>query len=243
MNKFVRVAIPGPFNSLFDYYALNTTIAVGARVSIPFGGRKLIGIVMEIANSSDVPKEKIKFILGVLDETPLISKELMRLCQWASNYYHHPIGDVITNALPKLLREGRIAEKFQMPIWQLTEIGLNEEPENIKRSTKQRALLKFLKSIKKPISREELTQQSFDNATIQAFEKKGFIEKTILENEIKCIANPSPIQLNTSQQEAFDTIIKSINHFQPFLLNGVTGSGKTEIYLRAIEKIIIIPKL
>ena len=110
-----RVALDTPLKRLFDYLApvtglFATPVAPGMRVRVPFGRQKLVGIVMEVATSSDVPEEKLKPILEVLDARPVLDTSALALLQWAADYYHHPIGEVLSTALPKAMRLGATAD-------------------------------------------------------------------------------------------------------------------------------------
>ena len=175
-NQILRIALPAPLRKLFDYLLpkdlYHVNLQPGLRVKVPFGSRKLIGVLVEVTDQTDVPSNKLKPITEIIDETPIFTKEILDLCLWASDYYHHPIGEVLFYALPTKLRQGKPAE------------------------------LKFKKSTVKP----------------------G--EKT------------TPIKLNDEQKNAVDQILKYKNSFQCFLLHGVTGSGKTEVYLQVIQKLL-----
>ena len=106
----VRVALPTPLRRLFDYRASpagDYAIAVGMRVRVPFGQRRLIGVAMETAASSDLPDERLKPVLERLDPQPIFDAATLGLLGWAADYYHHPIGEVLAAALPKALRARR----------------------------------------------------------------------------------------------------------------------------------------
>lgn len=175
--NIVRVAVPSPLRNSFDYLLPpeldSGELQIGVRVKVPFGKRQLVGVVTEFVFDSKIARAKLKPIIDFVDKDPLFSPILMKLVVWSSNYYHHPIGDVILNALPKLLRQGRSAD--------------------------------FSESC-------------------------CLIKKTVL-------TSITSIELNHHQQIAVDTI--NANHgFGIFLLDGVTGSGKTEVYLRVIDQVI-----
>ena len=108
----LRVAVPSPLRRTFDYLLPKnyTNIIPGVRVLVPFGKQKLIGIILEITDKSEF---KLKEVLAVLDNKPLLPKSIIDLIIWTSKYYHHPIGDVVSNALPNLLRETTRKKKIE----------------------------------------------------------------------------------------------------------------------------------
>ena len=156
-----RVALDTPLKRLFDYLPPESTlfpagdvaataapveapIEPGMRVRVPFGRQKLIGIVMEAAASSDLPVEKLKPILEVLDARPVLDASALELLRWAAEYYHHPVGEVLSTALPKAMRMGAASEAHEER-WTVTPDGreawLQGEP---RRAPKQREMLGFL---------------------------------------------------------------------------------------------------
>ena len=110
-----RVALDTPLKRLFDYLEpisglFAAPASPGMRVRVPFGRQKLVGIIMEVATSTDVPEDKLKPILEVLDAKPVLEPSALALLQWAADYYHHPIGEVLSAALPKAMRLGATVE-------------------------------------------------------------------------------------------------------------------------------------
>ena len=111
MPKVLRVALDTPLRQLFDYLppppgAGAVTPATGARVRVPFGPRRLVGVIVGEADATDVPPERLKPVLEVLDARPVLDPSLLELLEWAAQYYHHPLGEVLSSALPKALRLG-----------------------------------------------------------------------------------------------------------------------------------------
>ncbi|CAL7961633.1 primosome factor N' [Gammaproteobacteria bacterium] len=181
----LRVAVPSPLRRTFDYLLPKdynpTNIMPGVRVLVCFGKQEIIGIVLEIATESKFEPAKLKAVITVLDDEPLLPKSILDLINWVSKYYHHPIGDVVNNALPNLLRETTRKKKI-------------EDGDNKYKSSKESQ------------------------------------------------AKPKTIQLNEHQKQAIATIKNHLNEFKTFLLDGVTGSGKTEVYLRVIAEVIAAHK-
>ena len=108
MSVILQIAIPTPLRKTFDYLAPDAHYEMGARVRVPFGKRQLIGVIVGIKKTSDYPVEKLKKIDTVLDEKPLLDASLLTLYQFTSDYYQHPIGDVIVGTLPKKIRDGML---------------------------------------------------------------------------------------------------------------------------------------
>lgn len=114
MSKFcqvLQIAVPTPLRRLFDYLPPQgvdiSTIQPGVRVRVPFGARSLVGFVIGVADKTDVPRSKLKAVQEVLDEQPLLPQDVYQLCNWAAEYYHYPLGEVLAAALPVWLRKGK----------------------------------------------------------------------------------------------------------------------------------------
>lgn len=176
---FLRLALPTPLRRLFDYLPPqgvdSKALIPGVRVKVPFQSRTLVGILIETTQTSSIPVQKLKRAFSVLDETPIFPPDIFQLCQWAADYYHYALGEVLASAMPTLLRKGKLIEDE-----------------------------KFVFNI---IDRSD----------------------------------PLPT-LNAAQQHAVQIISAAKDSFRVFLLDGVTGSGKTEVYLRSIEAMLEIEK-
>src|SRR5437879_1496929 len=147
--RVLRVALDMPLARLFDYLppaplSADLGIEPGVRVGVPFGRQRLIGVVMESADGSDVPAERLKAVLQVLDPIPVFDRSALELLSWAAEYYHHPIGQVLAAALPKALRLGagvRANEERWVATAEGREALTRGEP---RRAPKQRQLLAYL---------------------------------------------------------------------------------------------------
>jgi len=120
----LRIAVPCPLPRLFDYQAREIASSeglIGCRVRVPFGKRKLVGVVIEVADESSMSAEKLRDVDAILDEEPVLDAEILGLLRWAAAYYHHPIGDVLASALPARLRQGHEARLQGMMRWQARE--------------------------------------------------------------------------------------------------------------------------
>ena len=168
MPLIIEVAIPVPLNKTFDYLC-DDDVAIGARVRVPFSRKKVVGIVIAIKDKSDF--KKLKTVEHVLDDQAILNKPILDFLFWSSNYYHHPIGEVISAALPKNLRLGKEAK--------------------IKKNTLPPSEVEF-----------------------------------------------ADFNITEEQNVAIDKILSFQNSYHSFLLHGVTGSGKTEVYLNCTQAII-----
>ena len=245
----LRIAVPRPLYTLLDYHCpADLQAQVGCRVRAPLGRSITTGIVVEITDKSKF--KKLRKILEVLDTEPLLEKGALALLYWASQYYHHPIGDVIFNAIPAPLRKGKALP--QVTVWRIESSMLEHEDTLLGRAHKQRQLWDFLKTLKNDawMSESQLKDhlQSEDIASwrnlLKALEKKELITSKKISATLPLLSNkPLPDkEINlTTEQQAVLLQLESFYHedmVKPVLLHGITGSGKTEIYLRTIEPIL-----
>ncbi|MDG1819285.1 MAG: primosomal protein N' [Porticoccaceae bacterium] len=237
----IRVAIPSPLRRSFDYLVPDSLAESppqrGCRVSVPFGKREVVGLVIECTDSSDFALEKLKPISAIIDSQPLLPESLFKLFIWAANYYQHPIGDALFSTLPVLLRSGSELPEIEIANWRATTLGKGLGPDSLKRSPRQRALMDDL--LAEPLIREDLLLETHNRAALKQLREKDLIELVMQKPEPVALNNllrEQPLTLHKSQQQAMDAI--EYHGFKSFLLDGVTGSGKTEIYLQAIEKIL-----
>ena len=246
MTTYFRIAIPTPLRRQFDYLIPANFHAklpqVGVRVKVPFGRQTLVGILLEIVYETDVPVQKLKQVIEVLDEQPVFDDELLQLLRWCSLYYHHPIGEVMQNALPVKLRQGADTQIKGIRRWQITPEGEQVDIQTLKRAAKQIALLADLKQSPSGLLDSQLTEQHVGwRPVMKRLHEKAWVQ-SIEENALPIASPLSPAPtLNVDQKIAIDRIIyqqKEGNQFHAYVLEGVTGSGKTEVYLQVIQDII-----
>jgi len=240
--KILRVALDVPLDTLFDYSAADQgEITIGDRVLVSFGRRQMVGVVAEIADHSDLSPGRIKPVLQVFRDTPPLSDEIFRLLRFCADYYHHPLGEVVLNALPVPLRQTRPVARAKPTGYRLTEAGLALETDALPaRASVKRKLLQNLK-LAGTLARSDIAAVS--PSALQAL--REFIAHGWAE-ESDDIAEPVPSPLKTaelppltpSQEQAVTSILSSQDQFQVWLLYGITGSGKTEVYLRVIEQVL-----
>ena len=239
--SIIRVAVPSPLRRTFDYLIPDNLLATppqrGCRVAVPFGKREVVGLVIDCPASTDFAVEKLKPISAVIDQQPLLPESLFKLFIWAANYYQHPIGDALFSTLPVLLRSGSELPELQITHWRATTLGKGLGPDSLKRSPRQKALMDEL--LQQPLISEEQLLETHSRAALKQLVAKDLIERVLQKPQPVALENllrEQPLQLHQSQQKAMDAI--EIHGFKSWLLDGVTGSGKTEIYLQSIEKIL-----
>jgi len=269
MLYFAQIAVDAPIRKLFDYripHSLVPDIQIGSRVLVPFGSRKLVGIVVHITHESNQPTEQMKSLMSLLSQEPVMTHNTLSLCLWASNYYHHPIGEVIFNAIPTKLREYQtqtpkpLTELF---IWQLTELGGVYTPEHFNKAPKQQKAWQLLKEHAQGLTTQTLKSFSIPASTLESLEKRNVIAKKSLlptpqsyhlhspGSSSAALLAEAPLRLTEQQQAALTALTQDTLAFHVFLLQGVTGSGKTEVYLQVIhhyllknkQALILIPEI
>ena len=242
--NIVRVALAVPLPRFFDYlYPTDLTPIVGGRVLVPFGSQKRVGIVVDLPASSDVAKEKLKPIIDVLDTESLFNSTTWDWLAWSANYYRAALGDVLFQALPVKLRNGESAVKNDRTFWRITELGKQAlESGELKRAKKQIEALSLLLTQDLEKGNNEIS-----SAIWSALKGKDYVEEIIVPTEQKSWQqalgdNPlvnldNRLTLNKQQALAFSQLLFQ-EGFNVWLLEGVTGSGKTEIYLQYIEEVL-----
>ena len=242
--NIVRVALSVPLPRFFDYlYSPDLTPIVGGRVLVPFGSQKRVGIVVDLPASSDVAKEKLKPIIDVLDAGSLFNSTTWDWLSWSANYYRVALGDVLFQALPVKLRNGESAVKNDRTFWRITDLGKQAlESGELKRAKKQIEALNLLLTQDLEKGNNEIS-----SAIWSALKGKDYVEEIIVPTEQKSWQqtlgdNPlvnldNRLTLNKQQALAFSQLLFQ-EGFNVWLLEGVTGSGKTEIYLQYIEEVL-----
>ncbi|MBT4963055.1 MAG: primosomal protein N' [Francisellaceae bacterium] len=232
-----------PFRQYFDYQIKNedeAIISCGARVMVPFGNRTCIGVVYKITNSSNIAHNKLKSVLRVLDNPALISSTLFKLVCYFSSYHHAPFADVFQCCLSPALRSDNLASDNLIISWTLTDNGAGYESTHLSRAPKQKSLFIAIQQAKIININDEIFTGA--SSTLKALQNKGLIKKISLtipanDDSKKSIATIN-FTLNTEQKLAIESVTSQLSSFNVFLLFGITGSGKTQVYLQCCTKIL-----
>lgn len=233
MPPIVQVALDTPLHRLFDYRLPDgLTAAVGQLVEVPFGRSAQVGVVMGTDNDTAVESERLRDVTRVLDDRPALSPEILRLAHFCADYYHHPLGAVLLATVPPRLKN---ATPFaaDTPWLVATEAGRNAEVPA--RARAQRALLDALRAA--PLSRDALraAKQTRHAAALVA---GGWAEWTRRPPAVTPPATAEGPAPTPDQQAALDALLPTLDRFGVTLVLGVTGSGKTELYLRLIDAVL-----
>ncbi|MDE2196660.1 MAG: primosomal protein N' [Gammaproteobacteria bacterium] len=258
MPRYLRVAVPSPLYRHFDYLPAEhtdiTRLQPGVRVRIPFGRRDVIGVLLETAAHTEIAAAKLKRARRVLDDTPVLGEDMLWLARWAADYYRHPLGEVVQALLPAPLRQGKAAELPDPCSWRPTAAGIAADLAALARAPKQAALLQALRQ--HPAGSDAAALEAAGvtrGAALRALVKRGWAERTppaaALAGAVTIAAASVP--LNAAQRAAADTIHAALATFQAFLLEGITGSGKTEVYLDVIaasvqhgrQALVLVPEI
>ncbi|HEV7611961.1 MAG TPA: primosomal protein N' [Steroidobacteraceae bacterium] len=236
----LQIALDTPLRRVFDYRApadMGDSPRPGVRVRVPFGRRQLIGILIGVAFESSVPAPKLKTALRILDEQPIVDPVTFDLLCWAAEYYHHPLGEVFAAALPVGLRAGQPVRQT-IEWWSLTQAGRDElSAPSVRRAPRQRALLGWLEGRGGATAAE--VAGDFKIAQLRALAASGWImSQSIAPDHDSMESHPSEVALTPHQADCVAAILASLSTFAAHLLYGVTGSGKTEVYLRVISAAI-----
>jgi primosomal protein N' (replication factor Y) len=241
----LRIAIPSPLYSSFDYLPPAGVdvdqLHPGVRLRLPFGRSQTIGILLEVSRTPQIERHKLKAAMELLDKESLLSQELMALLHWVSDYYHHPIGEAFATAMPVALRQGEAASAKHRSLWRITPAGREVETDTLaKRAKRQADLLSRLCASHNGLTADKLSElpRNWIDA-MASLVKKGWVEmEQIPALEYGHEQSEQGPELNEAQHNAVERIQDCLGLFSPFLLDGVTGSGKTEIYLRSIDAVL-----
>ncbi|HHQ13943.1 MAG TPA: primosomal protein N', partial [Chromatiales bacterium] len=241
-EPILRVAVPAPLMRRFDYLPPvdGPAPAPGQRVRVPFGRSQHVGVITAVTDDSALPRERLRRALEILDVQPLLDDALRELLDWAAGYYHHPLGEVYAAALPVALRRGSDPTAPQSR-WFATDTGQQTDLEALgRRAPLQARLLQSILDAPDGLTRDatDLPAASWRRG-ITALTDKGLIEPRTGDVQLhdSAVHEPdAPPVLNSAQTKAIATINRQSGHYGAFLLEGVTGSGKTEIYLHCIQQ-------
>jgi primosomal protein N' (replication factor Y) (superfamily II helicase) len=258
----LQIALDTPLRRVFDYrppaslagQGCGERLRPGLRVRVPFGRRQLIGILVRVAVDSAVPLPKLKTAVEILDERPIVDPVTFDLLCWAAEYYHHPLGEVFAAALPASLRAGQPALPAA-ECWSITQAGRQElSAPSARRAAQQRALLVWLGE--RHSATTDDIRETFKLRLLRALAARGWAAAhravpQAAPTRVAAEPLPSPVELNQHQADCVAAVLATLPAFAVHLLYGVTGSGKTEVYLRVIaaaiadggQALVLVPEI
>ena len=248
MSTVLAIAIEAPLRRLFDYLPPPqvdpSALKPGLRLWVPFGRRRVVGVLVEVRDRSEFPLDKLKAAAGLIDDEPVIDEKLLDLLRWSADYYRHPLGEVIAAALPAPLRSGTGAHESEER-WSLSAAARTGSlPEITARASRLRDMAAWLSQREHAGAAELATLSPRWRDHLRELEKRGWVTRLRQDiaglpystgNTIARVPGPEP---TPEQAAAITSIDAAQGGFTSFLLHGVTGSGKTEVYLRAIEAVV-----
>jgi primosomal protein N' (replication factor Y) (superfamily II helicase) len=241
-GPLLRVALPVPLPREFDYLpppgAVPDRTWIGRRVRVPFAHGEQVGVITALdAPSADSPD--LKTALAVLDEAPVLAGELLGSLRWLAHYTHAPLGEVLATALPGVLRAGQPLPETRAYAWRLTEAGTTARGSQ-RAGSRPRRLADLLAD--GPISEDRLEAAVDDwRSAMRALGRRDLVERVAMSAAEPVHADPDAPTANDEQRAALDNLAAG-RGFRALLLEGVTGSGKTEVYLQAIRDCVLAGK-
>lgn len=233
-----QVCVFHTFRDFFDYYADAVEPSIGARVTVPFRKQMRMGVVVG-KYSPEHPHASTKSIATVVDDKPLLSGESLALCHWVSRYYQSPLSEVIPLALPKKYRTGLPSHLPSIHYYHLA-MDLSKARFLLSsRTPRQLALVDFVAQEHDPLSKKSILQAGFSGGVLDALVERKILAVTLhTEKPLANIHISEPLLLNAEQAVALEAISEHLDSYRCFLLQGVTGSGKTEVYLQVIAQVL-----
>ena len=231
-HHVIQVAVPRPLHSVYDYHVDGSTDVpkVGARLRVPFGRSEVIGVC--ISTTVDTPHDNTKAVLEILDADAAIAEELLDLAQWMSGYYHYPLGEVLATILPSAARKGSDFEIKPPPppdLWHLLDPSAASP-----RAKTQQAFVQHMQLAGAPVTGPDLESAGFNRPMLRKLETLGVVER---KHSTDSTALDPPLTATPEQAQAIEAVTKT-KQFATFLLEGVTGSGKTEVYLQVMAPVL-----
>jgi len=245
MSLILQIGIDAPLRRTFDYLPppgiAETVLCAGQRLWVPFGRRRVVGILLRLSRDTSVPSASLRAAFSVIDSEPTLEQPLLSVLRWAADYYRHPIGEVIAAALPAALRRGAAIDEPDYR-WALTDKGREQALQQIsQRATRLRPIVELLARAEQVDAETIAGTGEHWRAALRNLERRGYIARTASAQQrveaptANAATGPA---LSDAQEAAVARIIAGLHEFDTILLHGVTGSGKTEVYLRAIEEVV-----
>ncbi len=245
-QNILNIALDVPLDRLFDYLGDGFAVQIGQRVVVSFAGRRLVGIVVSKSASSEIAPEKLKPILQVFEDETVLDSATFKLLRFCADYYQTPYGQALISALPARLRQIKPAASRKQFAYRLSVLGEETlKTGGLKNLPPRKALLRRIASAL--LENTELSEAALSalssgwRKAMNELEAMGWLtSKQILAiHPIKLGSSALEPELNGEQKYAINTILDAKSSFKPWLLHGITGSGKTEVYIRLLQSVLI----
>jgi primosomal protein N' (replication factor Y) (superfamily II helicase) len=239
-SNILSVALDVPLDRTFDYLNQGFHVQIGQRVVVPFAGRQLVGVVLAMHTHSDIALDKLKTVIHVFDDIAL-DKSIYPLLQFCAAYYHYPLGQLLISTLPLRMRQIKPAVSRKSFVYRML------KPIPAERVQKRQLVLQ---RIVQALSHQQMLTEHQLSALAPAWRKwlQALIEEGYVQAEEVIAVKPSmptshvEPDLNTEQQHAVETVLQTPDVFKPWLLYGITGSGKTEVYIQLLASVLAQPQ-
>ncbi|MEN8214092.1 MAG: primosomal protein N' [Pseudomonadota bacterium] len=237
----IKVAVAAPLFGLFDYLPAGESARAlhpGCRVRVPFGRGSRIGMIWEVCDGdSSASPHTLKSIDMIVDSTPLLDQQERDFLEWCADYYHHPLGEVVNAALPNRLRSARQPHPTVEQGWRVAHHG-KTSVDAFKNAPVQQRILQCLLETPGCVADEQIRRLEGDTrSALKRLQHKGCIERCERSPSSALPDTARQLKLSEEQLQALDAI-NAATDYTTLLLDGITGSGKTEIYLQAADRII-----
>lgn len=233
----LKVALDVPLDTLFDYLDDGSGVAVGQRVLVSFGRRRQIGLVVARVEASELPADRLKPIEHGYADEPMLDESVFRLLRFCADYYHYPYGQALLSILPARLRQTTPAVSRRQFAYRL---AADADPTVIvRRKVVQHKIMAALQQAGE-LTEAALAQISPNwRKAVQALQQAGLLQAREVLAGLRTETGQMPApELNADQIRAVETISDNVRQFRPWLLYGITGSGKTEVYIRLIDRLL-----
>ncbi|HSR02752.1 MAG TPA: primosomal protein N' [Methylophilaceae bacterium] len=234
--QILRIGLDVPLNRLFDYVNDGFDVQVGARAVVSFAGRNLVGVIVEISDTSEIPFDKLKPVQRVFDDVVLDSASF-KLIKFCAEYYHYSLGQAIMSTLPLRLRQIKPAITRKSYLYRLKpSVEIEAIP---KRQIVLRKIVEALRT-NEGLNESQLADisPSWRKAIATLNEMQGLTQVEIVAIKSSLPTSRVAPVLNSEQSQVIEKVLSDRNTFKPWLLYGITGSGKTEVYIRLLETVL-----